>query len=243
VDASRPDAERDGDEPALLARSLPDVPVVVSPDRVRGAEIARRRNADVLLLDDGFQHRRMHRDLDVVLWDEGAVGSRGRLLPEGFLREPMSALARADLLLRIDRGNGLPPAPPLGPPPERTFCARLVCGARQRLEEGMKVHALSGIADPASFERALADLGLEVTGATRHADHHRYSADEVRQAARRGGEEGAGYLAVTAKDFVRWPRDCDPPLPVPAVFDLEVEVEAEDRFLQTLESVLAGEER
>lgn len=228
VDAQDPDARRDGDEPALLARSLPTVPVIVGPDRARSAALASGRGARVLLLDDGFQHRKLYRDLDVVLWDAASADSRGRMLPAGCLREPLSALRRADLLVHVDRGAGAPPKPPIES--DATLTALLRPMARQTIAEGTKVHALSGIADPESFEASLASLGLTVTGATRHPDHHAFRPEEIRAAAERAENEGADLLAVTAKDWVRWPTATSG-LPVPAVFDLEVEVEGGDALV------------
>jgi tetraacyldisaccharide 4'-kinase len=237
VDPAEPDASRDGDEPALLARTLPAVPVIVSPDRARGAALARGRGVDVVLLEDGFQHRRLHRDVDLVLWDHAAESSRGRLLPRGPLREPPPGLRRADVLVLVDRGEGVPAVPPGAPGSDRVFRARLVPVARQIIAAGRAVHALSGIANAESFERSLIALGLRVTGATRFEDHHAFSADEVRETAERAAREGAEFLAVTAKDHVRWPKDERRPLPVPAVLDLDVEVDAADRLVRTVVSL------
>ena len=88
-----------GDEPAELARRLPGVPIVVDADRVRGGRRAVALGADVLLLDDGFQHLRLARDLDLVLVDAGDPWGGGRLPPRGRLREPMTALGRASAVL------------------------------------------------------------------------------------------------------------------------------------------------
>jgi tetraacyldisaccharide 4'-kinase len=235
VDPSRPDAARDGDEPALLARTLEGVPIVVCPDRAHGAAVARGRGARLLLLDDGFQHRKLHRDLDVVLWDRASEASGGRVLPAGCLREPLSALRRADIGVLVDRGDGAPD-PPRGEGLV-TMNARLLSGARQPIPEGTRVHALSGIADPESFERGLAELGLVVTGATRHADHHAWRGEDVRAAAARAEAEGADVLAVTAKDWMRWPgRRSD--LPVPAVFDLDVEVDGGETLVARIAALV-----
>jgi tetraacyldisaccharide 4'-kinase len=116
------------------------------------------------------------------------------------------------------------------------FRARLVPVARQQLAAGRAVHALSGIADAESFEHSLIALGLRVTGATRFEDHHAFSAEEVRETAARAAREGADFLAVTAKDHVRWPKDGSG-LPVPAVLDLDVEVDAGDRLVRTIVSL------
>jgi len=237
VDPARPDPGRDGDEPTLLARSLPEVPVVVCPDRVRAAAVAEGRGAQVLLLDDGFQHRRLHRDLDVVLWDQASRAARGRLLPAGCLREPVSALRRADVVVLVDRGLGAPPTP-VGED-KATLVARLVPVARQEIPAGTRVHALSAIADPESFERGLEELGLRVTGATRYADHHPWRGAEIREALACAGREEADLLAVTAKDWARWPRGSRD-LPVPAVFDLEVEVESGDALVGRVAGMAAG---
>jgi tetraacyldisaccharide 4'-kinase len=231
VDPRTPDALRDGDEPALLALTLgPEIPVVVCPDRSRGASVAQGRGADVLVLDDGFQHRALHRQVDVLLWDRAAAAARGRVLPAGLLREPVRGAARADLTVLVDRGGGLPDPPPGAS--GSLFRASLEPGARQPLDAGRRLHALSAVADPLSFESSLERMGLVLTGATRFADHHRFSASEVSAAADRAAAEEADFLAVTAKDWVRWPRA--PGLPVPAVFDLDVRLESAERFLQAV---------
>jgi tetraacyldisaccharide 4'-kinase len=237
VDPAAPDAARDGDEPVLLALSLPGIPVVVCPDRARSAALAEGRGARVLLLDDGFQHRKLYRDLDIVLWDAASAASQGRVLPTGCLREPIAALERADVIIRIDRGDGPPPPPPIEV--DAVMNARLIPVARQSLTEGTRVHALSGIADPGSFERSLTTLGLELTGATRFPDHHPFRRDEIREAAERAGQEDADCLAVTAKDWARWPAG-GKELPVPAVFDLDVEVELGDALVGRVAGLAQG---
>jgi tetraacyldisaccharide 4'-kinase len=236
VDAERPDARRDGDEPALLAAALPDVPVVVGPDRARGAALAADRGARLLLLDDGFQHRRLHRDVDLVLWDRRAERAAGALLPAGPLREPPAAIRRATAVLLVDRGDGAPAAPAGA---RETLAVRLRASAAPPLERGTAVHALSAIADPEGFERTLAAAGLRLTGATRFPDHHRFGADDVASAARRAASQGACVLAVTAKDRVRWPEVSGVDLP-PCVFDLDVDVAGAEGLLARIASLASG---
>lgn len=237
VDAQNPDAWRDGDEPVLLARSLPHVPVIVGPDRVRSATLARTRDADVIVLDDGFQHRRLARDVDVLLWDGTAAAARGRLLPAGPLREPTRGARRADIVLLVDRGDG-PPEPPRHATAPYRFPVALRTHARQSIPDGTPVHAVSGIANPAAFERALEDLGLVVTSATRFPDHHRFTLDDVHRCEATARRECAAVLAVTAKDYVRWPKSEG--ASVPAVFDLDVDVESEDLLLSAILDGLAA---
>jgi tetraacyldisaccharide 4'-kinase len=231
VDARTPDAWRDGDEPVLLARSLPGVPVIVGPDRVRSATLAKTTGADVLLLDAGFQHRRLVRDVDVLLWDRTAADAHGRLLPAGPLREPARGARRADIVLLVDRGDGVPDPPKHAIAPYR-FPILLRTHARQAIPDGTPVHAVSGIANPAAFERALVDLGLVVTSATRFPDHHRFTLDDVHRCAQTARRQHAAVLAVTAKDYVRWPKSES--AGVPAVFDLDVDVESEDLLLSAI---------
>jgi tetraacyldisaccharide 4'-kinase len=240
VNADRPDAVRDGDEPALLARTCPDVPVIVAPDRARGAALAAGRGASVLVLDDGFQHRRLVRDVDIVLVSGDLGGRGGWVLPAGPLREPIAGLRRAEVVVLVDRGGGLPAEPTGLDASARVFQARLVPTANSRIDEGASVHALSGVADPASFEHGLESLGLVLTGATRYPDHHPFTRLQVFEAADRASEEGADHLAVTAKDRARWPSQLVDRPPVPAVFDLDVEVDSEDLLLELVESRLAG---
>lgn len=239
VDAARPDARRDGDEPVLLARTLPGVPIVVGADRARGADLAIARGARLLILDDGFQHRRLHRDFDLVLWDGRAARAHGALLPAGPLREPPGALRRADVVLSIDRGDGPPPEPPGA---SATATGRLVTVCRQELRTGAAVHAISGIADPESFERGVRAAGFALTGATRFRDHHAFTADEIRDAAARAAAEGADVLATTAKDRVRWPRGPGE-VPIPCVFDLDVEVDRGELLVERIRAACRGAER
>jgi tetraacyldisaccharide-1-P 4'-kinase len=105
------------------------------------------------------------------------------------------------------------------------------------------LHALSGVADPSSFERGVARLGFAVTGSTRYPDHHPFTREEILAAAAQAGEEGADHLAVTAKDRARWPRELADREPVPAVFDLDVSVESEEVLLELVEARVREAER
>ncbi|MCB9916692.1 MAG: tetraacyldisaccharide 4'-kinase [Planctomycetes bacterium] len=211
------------DEGLLLAELLPDVPHVQDADRVRGAHALLQRGVDVVLLDDGFQHRRLARDLDLVLldatrpWglpapDDGAAPLRA-LLPRGLLREAVRSLARANALV-ITRSDALAPAALAALEAE---LQREVPGVARLLAEhrpsalrdgatrlapnalaGRAVRLVSGIGNPAAFEATARGLGADVRGVHAFPDHHAYRADELAALA----EPGVALL-VTAKDAVK----------------------------------------
>lgn len=198
-----PGPEVAGDEPLLIARRA-GVPVVVDPDRVRGAARAKAElGATVVVLDDGFQHRRLARDLDVVLLDPDVFEQA--LLPEGPLREPPSALARADLLVWV--GGPAPSGAP-GPSLEVEVAAEGVGpleGPRRAPESlrGQRVALLSGIARPRRFEATARALGAQVVLHEAHPDHAAISRSTLDRFAARAAEAGAQVRLTTEKDAVR----------------------------------------
>ena len=205
-----PAPERCGDEPLMLARSLPAVTVWVGTDRFRLAGLAARCGATVALLDDGFQHWRLARDADLVVVDEAVGLGNGHLLPRGPLREPSWALGRATLLWV--RAAETPVAVPW---PERVPRVRARHGPRDLVAPGGEVHppdalrgrrvvGFAGIGRPSAFRRTLEGLGAEVVGFGGFADHHRFAEDELRELERQASAAGA-WLVTTEKDAVRCP--------------------------------------
>ena len=210
-----------GDEAMLLGRRLPGVPVVVGASRFEaGQEALRRFRLDVLLLDDGFQHQQLHRDLDLVLVDATDAFGGGRLLPRGRLREPVAALCRAQaiILTRSDQASELSGL--------RRYLEQIVPGAVQVLArhraarlmrfpegeeyplallEGRRLLAVSGIANPAGFHRTLADLGAVVVGRLAFPDHHPYEPGDVSRMSQAARETEAEWIVITEKDHVRMP--------------------------------------
>ncbi len=222
----RLDVEEAGDEPFLLARRLPAVPVVVGGDRQAAARLAVERfPVTAVVLDDGFQHRTLVKDLEIVMVRARAPWGNGQLLPAGPLREPLAALARAHLIVAADaRGPedigevqsaaaGLAPGVPVLPA-RRTV---VECWEADRMRPhpvaalaGARLFAFAGIAEPAGFQATLAELGVHVVGTLAVADHHWYSADDLRRIDARAGAVGAAGLVTTEKDWVRLRR-----LPLP----------------------------
>lgn len=224
-------AEQAGDEPVMLARALPAAVVAVGPRRdVVGRQLLARFGRRVLLLDDGFQHLRLARDLDVL-----CLGKDDALdwpLPAGRLREFARASARADLRVRILE-------PGESPQGADVFGRRRVAGfvdlRGNPREAPRRAALLSGIARP---ERFLADArcaGVEVVAHTRFSDHHRFRGDEVLAAARSAKREGADALLTTAKDAVRLP-ELELPLQT-LVMKSSLELLDEPAFLERLLAV------
>lgn len=206
------DAREVGDEPRLIAARLFDVPVLVGSDRARLARRARADfGADFILLDDGLQHRRLARDVDVVVVDAGAGFGNGRVLPYGPLREPLDALERAHLIWL--RESDTPRVPAL--PEQKVIRVRHTATgvlapdgspAPEGALFGQKVVAFAGIARPEGFFRSVAAAQATLADQRAFADHHPFTAAELaalKEAARTHGAR----LVTTEKDLQRLPPD------------------------------------
>ena len=215
------------DEPLVHERLNPDVPVVVSPDRVRGAERAATLGADIVVLDDAFQHRRAARNADLVLLSADRWVSSPRLLPAGPWREGLSALRRASMVLVTRKAASPAAASAVADTIRHRFPGIAVGVAALKLQElrgaagestmplealaGARVLAIVGIGDPSAFLRQLAATDATVRAAV-FPDHHAYTHGEV---ARMASMMAAGEIAVcTLKDAVKviphWPREAPP---------------------------------
>ncbi len=207
--------ERVGDEPALLARALPEVPIVVDRDRVRGAATAvRETGASHLILDDGFQHWRLARDLDIVVVEArdpfGAAAPR-REHPDALARADAVVLSRAANMTEVRAAMAV-----LGAyAPEAMFLATgLAARAVFRGEErrppddlaGVRVIAMAGIASPEGFVNTLGDIGANVVEMRFFPDHHAYTRREVEGVVAEAAAAGA-VVATTGKDAVKLPAD------------------------------------
>ena len=206
-----------GDEPVALARQLPGVAVVVARRRAEAGRAAESLGADVFLLDDGYQHLALERDVDLLLLDARNPFAGGRFPPFGRLREPLSALARADAFVFTRAEGDLPSPAAIRAVRERNpgapiFTARIrPAGLRDEsgapLEEAglaeRRFVAVCGIAGPEGFETALAQLGLAAEEILVFRDHHRYR-ERDRQRIRRTAERtGSSWILTTEKDAVK----------------------------------------
>lgn len=238
--------ERCGDEPYLLARSLPGA-LVVGSDRFSGAEQARRLGADVVVLDDGFQHRRLARDFDLVLVDASNPFGNYRLLPAGVLREPLTGLARADavVLTRTRPGESLVVIERVirrhhpGVPVFRAGHRRLafVDASGAAVPPPARAAAFCGIGNPQLFFEDLHAHGVEVVASRVFADHHKYAEDdwaELQTLARRAD----AALVTTEKDLVRFAFVPPDELRVCAL-RIETQVHDREALLELVRAALA----
>lgn len=242
--------EISGDEPYLIARNLPGIPVIVCPDRFSsGKNAIEKFNPDIILLDDGFQHCRLFRDLDVVLVDCLNPFGGNKLLPLGFLREPLSAFGRAGVILLtnskfVDEGkigtitsmikkyNQKTPIIKAGHKPvnlEKILTRETIELAQFK---GKEVVALSSIGNPASFEKTLQSLDIKITESMRYPDHYWYSEEDVKKLS----EKYSGRVIVTTeKDAVRLEAKIagEKKINMPEIYILKIELEIES--IETLE--------
>ena len=209
--------EEAGDEPVLIARRLRDVPVLAGPKRViTGRYALEHFDIDAILLDDGFQHRYLMRDLDIVLLDSRQPLGNGFVLPRGPLREAPSALERAGLIAFTRSEGGA--APPVDGrlsailsrrPSLRTRIRPTALieaeGAELPLSDlaRKRVFAFAGIAQPESFRQTLEALGATITGFRAFPDHHRYTAEDLGRIEHDAGLSRADIVLATEKDLVK----------------------------------------
>lgn len=211
---------RESDEAMMLKKILRDVPVLVGPDRVKNiTHFLKRNHADVFVLDDGFQHWRLARDLDIVAVDSTNPWGNGSLIPRGILREPLSALSRADVIVLTKTDLGCANVEKIKARLSRLCTGQPVMEAVHspvalqdlRLGEARPLSAVEGrdvglfcsLGDPRSFMRTLENLGARVKRVMEFPDHHRYRLEDVRRINGCCLSEGIDILVTTEKDSVK----------------------------------------
>ncbi|MCK8824275.1 tetraacyldisaccharide 4'-kinase [Fuchsiella alkaliacetigena] len=207
-----------GDEALMLAQRLEGVPIIIGSNRVVTGDYACREfEAEILILDDGFQHWPLARDVDVVVIDATNPFSNGYVIPRGILREPLSSLERADIFLlsKVDQApeeklaeikdklNKYNPQALIFETAYRPSYLRNLEGSVKLAAEFLarkRVIAVSGIGNPASFEQTLEDLGVELVKHTKFEDHHRYTKEELVDIFSEAAAKGVELIVTTEKD-------------------------------------------
>ena len=218
-----------GDEPAILARLVPEIPVMICADRYHAGQAAEERfDIDVHILDDGFQHLALARDLDLLALDSTQPISDWNLLPAGRQREPVSALRRAQfvVLTRADTADPSPLEELLLEihPNAQVFRSRTeLLGWSNALTgqpistgeiQAQKVAAFCAIGNPRGFFGDLRRWGFNLVAEDAFRDHHVYTGEEIRRLVAFARKKGAVALLTTQKDAVKFAPDWTPELPL-----------------------------
>ena len=221
-------SEMAGDEPYMLAKNLPGVFVIVDKNRVKaGIYAIKNFGVDTLILDDGFQYLALKEQLNILLIDKTNPFGNNHLLPRGILREPIKHIKRASYIF-VTKSNGNTDKVlenvihRYKPDAEIIECAHRPdylqkVNGEERLEvstlKGKTVAAISGIADPKSFEDFIIDSGAQIKLRRRFLDHHRFSSLELEEFFNRATKFNLGMVVTTEKDAVRIPIDYEPQIP------------------------------
>jgi len=208
------------DEPAILAETCPHAKVIVNPDRVAGAnEAVNKIGAKILIMDDGFQHRRLARDLDIVTIDATCPFGYGKMLPAGLLREPVVALKRADAVV-ITRCNQagedelaelekklriFNPDMVVARSIHKPICAKSIDAGQISIDElkDKRVLAFCGIGNPQAFFNTVNGLGCDTVGSEAYDDHYRYTDDCLADIYEQAGHLKADLMLTTQKDWTK----------------------------------------
>ena len=219
-----------GDEAFMLAKHLPNVPVLIGAERAKTGQYAIEHfGAEVAILDDGYQHWQLERDMDILLVDAVNVFGNGYMLPRGTLREPVSHIDRADvcLLTKVDQA----------PEKSRQYIRQTIqaendhaliiesihqprcfielsdwyenitgTGIDVSQMKGKRVMAVSAIGNPASFEQTLNNIGAVIIESLRFPDHHDYTIEEMLDVVDQANRQGAEAIVITEKDAVKVPE-------------------------------------
>ena len=208
------------DEAREVAQQLPNIPQIQNKDRVAAAQLAVSQfDSQIVLVDDGFQHRRLHRDLDVVVIDALVPFGYDRVFPRGLLREPLAGLRRANLLV-LSRANQVDattrqklkqtaskhaPHCPWVDVSHRPATLISIQGSPTSIDHLRKtpIAGFCGIGNPGGFQATLQSIGYEVRAFKEFPDHHNYVADDLESLAKWARYVGAEALVCTHKDLVK----------------------------------------
>jgi len=213
------DIRQAGDEPYLLATRLPGIPVIVGKNRWQAGQYAIDSfRSEVLILDDGFQHLPLNRDLNFLLLDSSCPFGNGHLLPRGNLREPLKEIRRAEAIILTkanqtanifklnekikDSAEGIPLFQ-VAYAPEKIFELATKTSFSPEYMSGKKVFAFCGIASPESFRQTLLELKANITRLEIFSDHHWYKPKELVKIVAQAKNLGAEALVTTEKDWMR----------------------------------------
>ena len=194
----------------MIANKLKEVPVLVDENRYRGGlYLTKNFNPDIIIMDDGFQHRALHRDLDIVLIDGGDNISEHRLLPYGKLREPWSNIIRANAIIITKKRPSALIKRKIDETLLPQLYARFIPAIRypdsfsSETDVDQNVFIISGLGNPSFFEKTVERLGYEVCGIKNFPDHYHYEKRDLDKIQLLMKESGASQIMTTEKDWVK----------------------------------------
>ncbi|MGH8247283.1 MAG: tetraacyldisaccharide 4'-kinase [Gammaproteobacteria bacterium] len=245
-----------GDEPALVRRYVPNIWLGISANRYEaGRQILQSCPSVVFIMDDGFQHRRLHRDLDVVVIDQTQPLESDRVFPRGGLREPLNGLRRADLVL-INGARCSSDADPVQETVRRIHPGAKIFHCIQRIRSTipwehwresrnsageLPKHAsaflVAAVGNPRRFQSDIRALGIQVAGTRFFRDHQELTERDWRECGMEARQSGAGVLITTEKDAIKLARPPEFPLLVSVQ---STEVEPRDEFAELVRKIIGG---
>jgi tetraacyldisaccharide 4'-kinase len=244
---------RFGDEPWLLFHNHPNISIYISPDRVESAKRA-QADADILLLDDGMQHRRLKRDLEIVMIDAVSGIGNGQIFPLGPLREPLRSLLRADIII-YSKSNLISSqqvrkqiADYLRQDvrqfdseylPDQLLCSKDLPVIPPAALNGKKCLLFSGIGNPTGFTRTVANTGAIVQGHIAFEDHQEYNLKTIEHLKQYADSQPYDYLICTEKDWVKleqWENE------LPAVYRLKMKMQIDAEFITQMAAWISREQ-
>lgn len=228
-----------GDEPAALLKSVPGLTVYVDSDKTTAAKKASGDDRGIIIIDDGFQHRKLKRNVDIVCLDGSNPFGNGFLMPSGRLREPKKSLRRADIIVVIDGPSDISAITARIPQGIPVFRGRKIVSSVVSFQgdtislRGSKVLAFCGLGNPQSFRASLLETGCDITELIEFRDHHRYKSPDPGRLVRKCKENNAQYIVTSLKDAVKlekiWPRN--QPL---YYLEIKIELDRKDEFYKLI---------
>ena len=209
-----------GDEPLEIFRLTDNVRVYVDDSKTKAAQQAAKDGAEVIIIDDGFQHRKLHRDYDIVCLDWTSPFSNGHMLPLGLLREPISNIKRSDAIIFTSYDRNVKTKIDKSFIPQKQYYStirienfyNIKSNEIRNIEsfENLKAVAFAGLGNPVKFEKSLRESGIDIIDFVSFPDHHHYSTNDINQLIKRarhlrplGREHNAKCLITTYKDAVK----------------------------------------
>lgn len=224
-----------GDEPMLMAKHLSDIPVVVDENRIRGGKyLINKFHPEIIILDDGFQHRKIYRDIDIVLVNSNISKINNRIFSFANFREPWKSLKRAHIIF-LTKSNFGPPSKKLqaklktiGLPLFKTNIIPslyLLDNKNNKIDidyfSGKTALLFSGIGDPESFTKTVQNLNIRILDSINFKDHKNYSKSDIKRIRNKYIKTGADVILTTEKDFLKIGETDLPIYTIPITMDID----------------------